>query len=380
MNRRFAIRHVAGTVPAHARQRLHATQPFFFKEDGDLSHYMDVATDIEYPDVNDGADRRSRRRPGAADARQRRKLRDLGPHARRGHAHHAGEQPGHPPARRAHLRLRPEHRRDDAGDAHRAGADNAVTTFDPALVESGYGGNTGSPFSGTGVEAALVRVRRPARLEHRLAEQRPAAELRPRRRCPTSSPRSSGRTPAGTRSASPRRRPTARTFEVRNNINYDQNNNGSRTQPSDWIVNLEAAFTQPLLQGAGMQYNRIAGPRSVPGSHRRLRRPDRRRADQPHSLRHHADRLRNRRAQPDARRGRRLLGAVLRLPRSRRPQDRPRQRRWRRGGGSRRCERAGGVGGEANAEAQARSQYFLFRARSRRRLPTCSASRIACGT
>ena len=29
------------------------TQPFFFKEDGDLSHYMDVATDIEYPDVND---------------------------------------------------------------------------------------------------------------------------------------------------------------------------------------------------------------------------------------------------------------------------------------------------------------------------------------
>ena len=28
------------------------TQPFFLHEDGDLSHYLDVATDIEYPDVN----------------------------------------------------------------------------------------------------------------------------------------------------------------------------------------------------------------------------------------------------------------------------------------------------------------------------------------
>jgi hypothetical protein len=29
------------------------TQPFFYKEDGDLSHYMNVATEIEYPDVNE---------------------------------------------------------------------------------------------------------------------------------------------------------------------------------------------------------------------------------------------------------------------------------------------------------------------------------------
>ncbi len=28
-------------------------QPFFFKEDGDLSHYLDVATEIEYPDVEE---------------------------------------------------------------------------------------------------------------------------------------------------------------------------------------------------------------------------------------------------------------------------------------------------------------------------------------
>ena len=29
----------------------HPSQPFYFHEDGDLSHYLDQATDIEYPDV-----------------------------------------------------------------------------------------------------------------------------------------------------------------------------------------------------------------------------------------------------------------------------------------------------------------------------------------
>ncbi len=52
------------------------------------------------------------------------------------------------------------------------------------------------------------------------------------------------------------------TFEIRNNTIYDQNNNSSRAQPSDWVTNIEAAFVQPLLQGAGTQYNRIAGPQT----------------------------------------------------------------------------------------------------------------------
>ena len=44
-------------------------------------------------------------------------------------------------------------------------------------------------------------------------------------------------------------------------------------------------------------------------------------------------------------------------------------------------QRAGGAGGEANAEAQARSQYYLFRAQVETALDQpCSASKIACGT
>jgi outer membrane protein TolC len=40
---------------------------------------------------------------------------------------------------------------------------------------------------------------------------------------------------------------------------------GSRRFGSEWNVNLEAEFRQPLLQGNGVQFNRIAGPRSIPG-------------------------------------------------------------------------------------------------------------------
>ena len=29
----------------------HTLQPFYFQEDGDLSHYLDHVTDLEYPDV-----------------------------------------------------------------------------------------------------------------------------------------------------------------------------------------------------------------------------------------------------------------------------------------------------------------------------------------
>jgi outer membrane protein TolC len=49
-------------------------------------------------------------------------------------------------------------------------------------------------------------------------------------------------------------------FSVRNNIVYDLNNNPTRQVPKDWNVNYEFSFNQPLLQGAGAEFNRIAGP------------------------------------------------------------------------------------------------------------------------
>ena len=52
---------------------------------------------------------------------------------------------------------------------------------------------------------------------------------------------------------------TGTQFAFRNNTSYDFSNAGGRAAPSGWNTNFEMFFNQPLLQGAGAQYNRIAG-------------------------------------------------------------------------------------------------------------------------
>ncbi|MCG8449211.1 MAG: TolC family protein [Pirellulales bacterium] len=58
---------------------------------------------------------------------------------------------------------------------------------------------------------------------------------------------------------------TGSEFSFRHNIEYDHNNAPANQFPSVWNVNLETEFRHPLLQGSGMKFNRIAGPSSVPG-------------------------------------------------------------------------------------------------------------------
>ena len=53
---------------------------------------------------------------------------------------------------------------------------------------------------------------------------------------------------------------TGATFGVSNSTLYDNNNVKSREVPSTWTTNYDFTFSQPLLQGAGVTYNRIAGP------------------------------------------------------------------------------------------------------------------------
>jgi len=59
---------------------------------------------------------------------------------------------------------------------------------------------------------------------------------------------------------------TGSTFVLRHNIDYDANNAPANLFPSAWNVKLEGEFRQPLLQGAGVTYNRIAGPDGAPGA------------------------------------------------------------------------------------------------------------------
>lgn len=55
-------------------------------------------------------------------------------------------------------------------------------------------------------------------------------------------------------------------FAARHNVAYDFNNSPGNNRPNlPWTTNVEAEVRQPLLQGAGVDFNRIAGPRGAPG-------------------------------------------------------------------------------------------------------------------
>ncbi len=55
-------------------------------------------------------------------------------------------------------------------------------------------------------------------------------------------------------------------FSVRHGIAYDENNAPTNECPSSWDTFLEAEARQPLAQGAGVAFNRLAGPNSQPGA------------------------------------------------------------------------------------------------------------------
>jgi len=64
-----------------------------------------------------------------------------------------------------------------------------------------------------------------------------------------------------------KRTATGATFALRSNIAYDRNNRPNRKYESDFSGFLEAEYRQPLMQGAGTTYNRIAGPSGVIGQY-----------------------------------------------------------------------------------------------------------------
>ncbi len=57
------------------------------------------------------------------------------------------------------------------------------------------------------------------------------------------------------------------TFSLRHIVTYDRNNRPFRRFPSDFTGWVEAEWRQPLMQGAGTTFNRIAGPNSGIGQY-----------------------------------------------------------------------------------------------------------------
>jgi outer membrane protein TolC len=59
---------------------------------------------------------------------------------------------------------------------------------------------------------------------------------------------------------------TGGTFTFGHNMVYDHNNSPGNLFGSAWDTNFEGSIRQPFLQGAGVEYNRIAGPKATPGN------------------------------------------------------------------------------------------------------------------
>ncbi len=133
------------------------------------------------------------------------------------------------------------------------------TIYDPALAESSVRpGTTGAP----GVEAALAlfdaqwattlvwdRNHTPQNVSPFFASFSPQDFLQETGQFQTSVTKTSA---------------TGATYSVTNTIGYDMDNS-TRAFPADWTANVQVQVSQPLLQGAGVEFNRIAGPGATPG-------------------------------------------------------------------------------------------------------------------
>ncbi len=174
-------------------------------------------------------------------------------------------------------------------------------------------------------------------------------------------------------------------FAVTNYVFYDNVNTQTVDTPYTSSTNVQLTFNQPLLAGGGVQYNRIAGPFnpfagiiSSAGSTVGTTTFDGvllARINTDISLADFEGSVRN--LVYDTENAYWELYFAYRALEASKTGRASALQTWRKIDA---LFRAGARGGEAEKEAQARAQYFQFRARCRRRSTTCSGPRIACVT
>ena len=240
-------------------------QPFYFFEHKDMSHYVDVATAIEYPDVKNPTldDVQKSVPPLTLDNPDPAKIwelsleqamkialenskiiRNLGGLAFSSTQGGPGGVQGEPGA----LLTQP---------------DSAASTYAPALTESD---------ARFGVEAALAAY--DAQFNASMDWEKHDTPLNVNTGNPTVAPyftdlrlEDVGNFQAGIQKTYM----TGGTWSLVNNIDYLKSNSPIQLFPSAYTLNFEASVRQPLLQGAGVQYNEIAGPQAIPGFYNGVR-------------------------------------------------------------------------------------------------------------
>ena len=233
-------------------------QPFYCRENGNLSHYLGVATEIEYPDTQESpsCEITNTLAPLTLKNTDNYQIWDLT----------LTEAVQITLQRSQVMRQLGGRIVSTAPDTISRTIINPVaiaTTYDPALVETTTGLSVGDPFTGNGTEAALSEF--DATLDSSVFWEK---QDRPQN---SGSVVSAFQPPVlqqdlGTFTTGITKISAEGTkWEIRNNTTYTGNNIPSgpaaaQTFQSVWNTNFEASFTHPLLQGGGAQYNRIAGP------------------------------------------------------------------------------------------------------------------------
>lgn len=225
-------------------------QPFYLHEDGDLSHYVDKATQIEYPDVEaDSLDDVQRALPPLSlSNNQVKEYWDLSLEEaikialQNSKIIRSISQPdvGVPRIPDTALTLAPESVPSVYDPARqetdpRSGVEAVLSDFDAQWSTRVFWQDLDTPQN----VAGFVEAFRPAGFRQDL----------------------------GTfESQIAKTYATGGTFSLTHGVGYEWNNAfTSRAWSSDWTANLQAEFRQPLLQGAGVTFNRIAGLNTMPG-------------------------------------------------------------------------------------------------------------------
>jgi outer membrane protein TolC len=254
MSRRVHIFWAILAWAAIASSGCHPQQPFYMHEDGDLSHYIDVATEIEYPDVcTVPLDEVTKAAPPLTlDNLQFKEYWDLTLEEAIRTSLENSKVFRSLGGRYVTSAFNNRAQTGDAPDNVTLSPPNLPrTVYDPAITET-------APF--TGVEYALsafdTQWNTNLFFNHNDRQQNvlPTFPITDFFRQVFQQETATFNTQLVKTTAQ------GGLFSVRNNIVYDLNNNPTRQIAKDWNVNYELAFQQPLLAGAGAQFNRIAGP------------------------------------------------------------------------------------------------------------------------
>jgi outer membrane protein TolC len=234
----------------------HPQQPFYFHEDKDLSHYKGMSTEIEYPDVESCSlgDVNGAVRPFSLQNNQPKEVWDLKLEDAIRNAltnnkimRSIGGQVQGPP------------------DFISRSRDAVPSIYDPALAESNPRG---------GVEAALAAFDTQFTIGSVWGKSdTPSITFFPTLFGLQTSTLETMQDTNSFQSQLQKTNATGGTFSFRNITSYSKqaayalmNGNDSSTNvPANWTTNFQAEMRQPLLRGAGVQFNRIAGPGAQPG-------------------------------------------------------------------------------------------------------------------